>query len=156
MLGRFTAAVSGFANRRGLYLGPRSAKLHVAIYRWSGGRLGNHIPGWPEARIALVDHRGARTGIQRTSPLMYQKDGDAIALMASKAGQPTNPAWFHNLRANPDTTIQIGPDVRHVRTRVAAAEERDRLWKQFVALFPAAEAYQRNAGEREIPIVVFE
>ena len=87
---------------------------------------------------------------------MYQEDGDAIVLMASKAGQPTNPAWFHNLRANPDTTIQIGPDVRHVRARVASAEERDRLWRQFVALYPGSEAYQRNAGDRQIPIVVLE
>jgi F420H(2)-dependent quinone reductase len=126
VLGRFTAAASGFANKRGLYLGRRSAKAHVALYRRSGGRLGNHIPGWPEARIALVDHRGAKTGVQRTSPLMYLEDGDAIVLMASKAGQPTNPAWFH------------------------------RLWARFVAIYPSAEAYRRNAGDRQIPIVVLE
>lgn len=156
MLGRLTAAASEFANKRGLYLGRRSAKLHAALYRRSGGRLGNHVPGWPEARIALVDHKGAKSGIQRTSPLMYQEDGDAIVLMASKAGQPTHPAWFHNLKANPDTTVQIGTDVRPVRARIAAPEERDRLWRQFVALYPGAEAYQRNAGARQIPIVVLE
>src|SRR5262249_12294348 len=152
VLGRFTAAASGFANKRGFYLGRRSAKFHVALYRRSGGKLGNHIPGWPEARIALVDHKGAKTGVQRTSPLMYHEDGDAIVLMASKAGQPTNPAWFHNLRANPDTTIQIGADVRRVRAGVAGAEERERPWRRFVELYPGAEAYQRNAGDRQIPI----
>jgi deazaflavin-dependent oxidoreductase (nitroreductase family) len=156
MLGGLIAAGSEFANKRGLHLGRRSTRLHVALYRRSGGRLGNHIPGWPDAKIALVDHKGARTGVQRTSPLMYQEDGDAIVLMASKAGQPTNPAWFHNLNANPETTVQIGTDVRRVRARVAGAEERDRLWRQFVALYPGAAAYQRNAGDRQIPIVVLD
>lgn len=156
MLGRVTAAGSEFLNKRGLYLGGRSTKAHVAVYRRSGGKLGNHIPGWPEARIALVDHKGAKSGVQRTSPLMYQEDGDAIVVMASKAGQPTNPAWFHNLEANPDTTVQIGRDVRRVHARVAEAAERDRLWRQFVALYPGSEAYQRNAGARQIPIIVLE
>lgn len=156
MLGRLTTASSEFANRHGVYLGRRSARLHVALYRRSGGRLGNHIPGWPEARIALVDHRGAKTGVQRTSPLMYQEDGDAIVLMASKAGQPTNPAWFHNLKAHPEATVQIGSNVRRVRARVADPDERDRLWTQFVALYPGSAAYQRNAGARQIPIVVLD
>ena len=87
---------------------------------------------------------------------MYQEDGDAIVVMASKAGQPTHPAWFHNLKANPDTTIQIGSDVRRVRARVASTAERDRLWRQFVALYPGSKAYQRNAGDRQIPILVLE
>jgi deazaflavin-dependent oxidoreductase (nitroreductase family) len=156
MLGRLTAAGSEFANKRSLYLGRRSTKVHVALYRRTGGRLGNHIPGWPEARIALVDHKGAKTGVQRTSPLIYQEDGDAIVIMASKAGQPTHPAWFHNLKANPDTTVQIGPDVRRVRARVAGPDERDRLWSQFVALYPGSAAYQRNAGDRQIPVIVLE
>ena len=76
--------------------------------------------------------------------------------MASKAGQPTNPAWFHNLKANPETTIQIGSEVREVRARVATGEERDRLWARFVALYPGSEFYQRNARGRTIPIVVLD
>jgi deazaflavin-dependent oxidoreductase (nitroreductase family) len=154
--GKLTAAGSEFANKRGLYLGRRSTKLHVALFRRSGGRLGNHIPGWPEARIALVDHTGAKTGTKRTSPLMYLEDGEAIVVMASKAGQPTNPAWFHNLSANPETTVQIGPVVGKVRARVAGPKERERMWKEFLALYPPSEAYQRNAGGRQIPIVVLE
>lgn len=127
--GRTVAAASEFANRHGVYLGRRSTRLHVALYRRTGGRFANHIPGWPGARIALVDHVGAKSGRERTSPLMYQEDGDAIVVMASKAGQPSNPGWFYNLRANPDTTVQIGPKVRRVRARVADGEERDRLWR---------------------------
>jgi deazaflavin-dependent oxidoreductase (nitroreductase family) len=153
---QLTASSSEFLNKRGIYLGPRSTKLHVALYRRSGGRFGGHIPGWPQARLLLLDHTGARSGVRRTSPLMYQEDGEAIAVMASKAGQPTNPAWFHNLVAHPDTTIQIGSEVRPVRARVAAEEERQRLWAKFVALYPGSEAYRRNAKGRTIPVVVLD
>jgi F420H(2)-dependent quinone reductase len=155
-LGQLTAAISQLANKRGVYLGRRATKLHVALYRRSGGRIGGHIPGWPEARIALIEHTGAKSGMRRTSPVMYLEDGDAIVVMASKAGQPTHPAWFHNLRANPDTAIQIGSTVREVRARVAGDEERDRLWTKFVAMYPGSEFYRRNAKGREIPIVILD
>jgi hypothetical protein len=59
LLARLTASSSEFANKRGIYLGRRSTKLHVTLYRRSGGRFGNHVPGWPEARILLLDHTGA-------------------------------------------------------------------------------------------------
>jgi len=156
LLGRLTATSSEFANKRGFYLGRRSTRIHVALYRRSAGKLGGHVPGWPAARIVLVDHTGAKSGIRRTSPLMYHEDGDAIAVAASKAGQPTNPAWFHNLKANPETTIQIGSVVRKVRARVATAEERDRLWPEFVAFYPGYDFFQRNAKGRRIPIVIFD
>jgi F420H(2)-dependent quinone reductase len=155
-LGKLTASSSQFLNERGVYLGRRSTKFHVALYRRSDGRLGGHIPGWPEARIALLDHTGAKSGAKRTSPVMYLEDGDSIVVMASKAGQPTNPAWFHNLKANPDTTVQIGSVVRKVRARVAADEERDLLWSRFVAMYPGTAFYQRNAKGRKIPIVALE
>ena len=156
LLGQLTASSSQFANRHGIYLGRRSTKLHVTLYRRSGGRLGSHIPGWPRARIALVDHRGAKSGVQRTSPLMYLEDGDAVVVMASKAGQPTDPAWFYNLRANPQTTVQIGSAVREVHARVANDDERDRLWAKFVAVYPGSEFYRRNAKGRKIPIVILD
>jgi deazaflavin-dependent oxidoreductase (nitroreductase family) len=155
-LGQFTASSSQFANERGIYLGRRSTKVHVALYRRTGGKIGGHLPGWPEARIVLVDHTGAKSGAKRTSPLMYHEDGDAIAVVASKAGQPTHPAWFHNLKANPDTTIQIGSTVREVRARVATDEERDRLWPKFVAFYPGYDFFQRNAKGRKIPIVILD
>jgi len=156
LLGRFSMSTSQFANKRGIYLGPRSTKIHVALYRRSRGKLGGHLPGWPQARIVLVNHTGAKSGVKRTSPLMYHDDGDRIAVVASKAGQPTHPAWFHNLKANPDTTIQIGSAVRAVRARVANDEERDRLWPKFVAFYPGYDFFQRNAKGRKIPIVILE
>jgi deazaflavin-dependent oxidoreductase (nitroreductase family) len=88
---------------------------------------------------------------------MYHEDGGAVVVAGSKAGQPTNPAWFYNLEAHPDTTIQIGSEVREVRARVATGEERDRLWPEFVAFYPGYEFFQSNAKEyREIPIVILD
>ncbi len=154
VLGQLTASSSEFANKRGIYMGRRSTKLHVALYRRSGGRVGNHVPGWPEARILLLDHIGAKSGAKRTSPVMYHEDDNAIAVAASKAGQPTHPAWLHNLIANPETTIQIGSVVREIRARIATDEERDRLWSKFVAFYPGYEFFQSNAKGRKIPIVI--
>jgi deazaflavin-dependent oxidoreductase (nitroreductase family) len=154
--GRFTAASSQALNRRGIYLGRRSTKLHVALYRCSRGRIGGHLPGWPDAKVALVDHRGAKSGILRTSPLMFHADGDAIAVVGSKAGQPTNPAWFHNLMANPDTTVQVGRVVRPVRARLATDAERDRLWPEFLAFYPGYAFFREHAKPRVLPIIILE
>ncbi len=156
ILGKFTASTSQFANKRGLYAGRRSAKVHAALYRKSGGRLGGHLPGWPEARIVLVHQIGARSGVRRTSPAMYHEDGDAIVVAATNGGQPTHPGWFYNLTANPETTIQIGSEIREVRARSATGEERARLWSQFVAFYPGYEFFKSNAGGRMIPILVLE
>jgi len=156
LLERLTASLSQYANKHGVYLGRRSTKLHVALYRRSGGRLGGHLPGWRQAPILLLDHTGAKTGVRRTSPLMYHEDGDTVAVVASKGGQPTHPAWFHNIKANPDTTIQIGAEVRDVRARVATEQERDRLWQKFVAFYPGYDFFQRHAKGRKIPIVILE
>jgi F420H(2)-dependent quinone reductase len=156
LLGKFTSSSSQFINKRGLYAGRRSTKIHVAIYRKTDGKMGGALPGWPHARIALIDHTGAKSGIKRTAPVMYHEYGDAIVVAGSKGGQPTHPAWFHNLMANPDTTIQIGPEVREVHARQATDEEYDRFWKELVAMFPGYDFYKRNAKARRIPIVILD
>jgi deazaflavin-dependent oxidoreductase (nitroreductase family) len=156
LLGKLTSSSAEFINKRGVYAGRRSTKIHVFLYRKSNGRLGGALPGWPHARIALVDHTGAKSGTKRTSPVMYHQYGDAIVVAGSKGGQPTNPAWFYNLMANPDTTIQIGPEVRKVHARRATDEERGRLWEELVAMFPGYDFYQRNAKGRKIPIVILD
>ena len=154
--GRFNLVAAEAMNKRGVYLGRRATKVHVAMYRRTGGRAGGHVPGWPDARIALVDHRGARTGAARTSPLMFHADGEAVAVVASKGGMPTNPAWFHNLMANPETTVQIGAKVRPVRARLATDAERERLWPEFEAFYPGYAAFIERARPRRIPIVILE
>jgi deazaflavin-dependent oxidoreductase (nitroreductase family) len=156
LLGNVTSTTARLLNKRGVYAGRRSTKLHVALYRRTGGRIGGALPGLPHARIALLDHMGVKTGVRRTSPLIYHPHGDAIVVAASKGGQPTHPAWFHNLMANPDTTIQIGSEIRTVRARVAIDGERDRLWAALVATYPEYDFYRRNAAGREIPVVVLD
>ncbi len=156
LLGRFVSAVSQFANSRGVYAGRRSTKIHARVYRWSRGRLGGRMPGHPQGRILLLEHVGAKSGIRRTSPLMYVADGATVAVAASKAGQPEHPGWYHNLLAHPETTIELGGEVRAVRARVADEAERDRLWPRFVAMVPDFEFYQRRAASRTIPVVILE
>ena len=128
-------------------------KGHTVIYRATGGRIGHKVPGGPP--MLLLDHVGAKSGTKRTSPLIYIDDGEDVAIVASKGGYPKHPAWFHNLRANPETTVQIGPEHRDVRARVATAAERERLWPKAVAIYSSYTDYQRKA-EREIPIVILE
>jgi deazaflavin-dependent oxidoreductase (nitroreductase family) len=152
--GRVADAVSQFANKRGLYLGWRCAKVHVAVYRRTRGRIGGNLPGFPDAHIVLVDHVGAKTGIRRSSPLMFHEEDGVVAVVASKAGQPTHPAWFHNLLAHPETTIQIGGEVRPVRACVASDEERARLWPKLTAFYPGYDFFEMLAQGRTIPVVL--
>lgn len=124
---------------------------HVALYRRSGGRLGHKPPGLPQ--MLLLDHVGARSGVRRTSPLVYTRAGEDYVLVASKGGYPRHPAWFHNLRAHPDTTVQVGRRILPVRAHVASADERERLWPRCVATYSGFAGYQARAG-RTIPLVV--
>ena len=124
---------------------------HTAIYRATGGRIGYRVPGLKQ--MLLLDHVGAKSGVKRTAPLLFIYDGDDVVLVASKGGFPKNPAWFHNLKANPDTTVQIRSEKRPVRARVATDVERDRLWPKAVELYPSYDDYQRKA-DRKIPMVI--
>jgi deazaflavin-dependent oxidoreductase (nitroreductase family) len=128
-------------------------KGHTVAYRATGGLVGHRFPGAPPS--LLLDHVGAKSGTKRTSPLAYVADGDNVVLIASKGGHPRHPAWYHNLRANPDATIQIGSRRRPVRARVATPEERTRLWPKVVDAYGGYAGYQRRT-EREIPLVILE
>jgi deazaflavin-dependent oxidoreductase (nitroreductase family) len=129
----------------------RLTGVHVALYRRSGGRIGHRPPGFPQ--MLLLDHVGARSGVRRTSPLVYARDGEDYVLVASKGGYPRHPAWLHNLRAHPDTTIQVGSRRLAVHAHVASDEERARLWPKAVAVYSGFDSYQARAG-RTIPMVV--
>jgi deazaflavin-dependent oxidoreductase (nitroreductase family) len=131
----------------------RLVGVHVAAYRLTGGLIGHQLPGSPP--MLLLEHTGARTGQSRTTPLVYVADGPDIVIVASKGGHPRDPAWLHNLRANPDATIQVGRERRPVRARVATADERRRLWPKAVATYPGYRGYQERT-EREIPLVILE
>ena len=125
---------------------------HAKVYRATGGRVGHRFPGAPPS--LLLDHVGARTGTKRTSPLVYTVDGENLILVASKGGYPKHPAWFHNLLAHPDTTIQLGAETLPVHARVATDQERSEWWPRLVASYPGYDFFQQLAGARTIPIVL--
>lgn len=127
--------------------------VHGWVYKASGGRVGHRFPGAPP--MLVLDHVGARSGVRRSTPLVYVDDGDNVVLVASKGGYPKNPAWFHNLVAHPDATVLIGRERRAVHARVASPEERRRLWPKAVAIWRGYADYQQRT-ERQIPLVVLE
>jgi deazaflavin-dependent oxidoreductase (nitroreductase family) len=131
----------------------RLMKGHALAYRATGGLVGHRFPGAPP--MLLLDHVGAKSGQRRTTPLVYVEDGNQLVLVASKGGHARNPAWFHNLRANPDTSIQVGSERRNVHARVARPEERGRLWAKAVDAYGGYADYQRRT-DREIPLIVLE
>ena len=125
---------------------------HALIYRASGGLIGHRFPGAPPT--LLLEHTGAKSGKNRISPLTYTLgDGDDLVLVASKGGFPKNPAWFHNLKAHPETVVQVGREKRPVHAHVATPEERDRLWPGVVENYSGYAEYQKRT-DREIPLVI--
>lgn len=106
--------------------------------------------------ILLLHHKGARTGTERVNPLMYQRVGDAYAIFASKAGADTNPDWFHNLKAHPEVTIEVGTDKVDVRARVAEGDEHETIWDRQKRDFPQFAEYEEKTSRDQIPVIVLE
>ena len=121
-------------------------------FRANDGVVGGPFAGAP---MILVNHRGAKSGTEYTTPLVYTRDGDNYVIIASMGGAPQHPQWFHNLRANPDITIEVRSDSIPVHVRVAEGEERDRLFRAQADLMPNFDDYAK-ATTREIPVVVLE
>ena len=128
--------------------------FHQGLLRLSGGRLGNSLMNMPVLELTTT---GAKTGQKRTSVLTTPlSDGDSIVIVASRGGDPKNPAWFHNIKANPDVEVTFaGGKPKPMKARVATAEERARLWPQVVAKYSGYGDYQKRA-EREIPLVLLD
>lgn len=104
--------------------------------------------------VVLLTARGARSGIERTVPLLYFTDADRVIMMASNYGQSKAPAWLHNVTANPDVTLSAGGFTGPFTASIAVGTERERLWRLAQSLTRAYTQYGETAG-REIPIVVF-
>ena len=126
---------------------------HTLVYRATGGLVGHRFPGAPP--MLLLDHVGAKSGTRRTAPLVYFEDGRDVVIVASNGGHPKHPAWYHNLRAHPDTTVQIGRERRAVQARVAGPDEHARLWPKAVATYGGYRDYQERT-DREIPLVILQ
>ena len=124
----------------------------VEEFRSSAGVVGGPFEGVP---ILLLHHRGAKSGTERINPLAYRRDGDNYVIFASKGGAPTNPDWYHNVRANADVEIEVGTDSLKARAHIASGNERDRLWTVQKQEFPGFADYEQKT-DREIPVVVLE
>lgn len=119
-------------------------------FRANGGRVGGMFAGMP---ILLVHHTGAKSGAERINPVAYLRDGERYAVFASKGGAPTNPAWYHNLKAHPDTTIEVGDRTLAVHASEATGEERDRLFRDQAERLPQFAEYEQKTS-RTIPVLV--
>ncbi len=125
-------------------------RIDPVLMKASGGRLKTTV----SAPTVLLTHTGARSGKQRTTPLTYFTDGEDVVLIASRGGAEHNPAWLHNLRAQPDVELWNGGGGGPYRAREAEGAERERLWELAATYYPGFDDYQRRAGERRIPVVV--
>ena len=113
-----------------------------------------HVGGpWEDTPLLLLHHTGAKTGKTRVTPLGSLADGGRYVVVASNGGSPTNPAWYHNLKAHPEVTIEVGPDTIRSVAGEATGEERERLFRAIVAGAPQLAEYQSNTA-RLIPVIV--
>jgi deazaflavin-dependent oxidoreductase (nitroreductase family) len=124
----------------------------IEEFRANQGRVGGPFEGAP---MMLLTSTGAKSGQARTSPVVYTRDGERFVIVASKAGAPTHPDWYHNLVANPEVIVEVGEDTFSARAVVTAGEERARLYEAHAALMPNFAEYARNTT-REIPVVALE
>lgn len=122
----------------------------IEEFRSNEGHVGGMFEGMP---LLLLHHTGARSGAARINPLAYYQDGARYAVFASKGGGPTNPDWYHNLRAHPEVTIEVGTETIPVVASEATGEERERIYRAQAERVPQFGEYQEKAG-RVIPVVL--
>ena len=124
----------------------------IAEFRANDGKVGGQFEGAP---LLLLHSIGARSGEERVSPMMYQAVGESYAVFASKAGAPTNPAWYHNLLSTPEASIEVGSESVPVRARVAVGDERDVIWERQKEQYPGFADYEA-ATDRLIPVLLLD
>jgi deazaflavin-dependent oxidoreductase (nitroreductase family) len=124
----------------------------IEEFRTNGGKVGGMFEGAP---MLLLTSTGAKSGRQRTTPVVYTRDGDRLVIIASKAGAPTNPAWYHNLVAHPEVTVEVGTERVPMRAVVTEGEERSRLFDAQAALMPNFAEYAKSTS-RVIPVIALE
>ncbi|HZB32726.1 MAG TPA: nitroreductase family deazaflavin-dependent oxidoreductase [Streptosporangiaceae bacterium] len=126
---------------------------HVRRYIETDGREGHDwLPGVP---VLLLTTVGRKSGKERVTPLIYQREGDAYLVVASKGGSATPPDWYLNLQANPDVGVQVRGERTPARARTATAAEKPALWRKMTAVWPDYDGYQQKT-DREIPVVILE
>jgi F420H(2)-dependent quinone reductase len=124
--------------------------VHTAVYRASGGRVAGEVGNLP---VLLLTTTGRKTGKQRTTPLLFIRDGDDLVVVASNGGMDWFPAWWLNLQQQPEAEIEIGRERRDVTASKADPERRARLWPEFAGPYPGYLKYESRTA-REIPLVI--
>jgi deazaflavin-dependent oxidoreductase (nitroreductase family) len=124
----------------------------IAEFRDNQGQVGGQFEGAP---LLLLHSTGAKSGQERVNPMMYQAVDDGFAVFASKAGADTNPDWYHNLRAHPEVTIEVGAETLDVTARVLEPEEREPIWDEQKARYPGFADYETKT-DRVIPVVLLD
>ena len=134
----------------------RWAERNQAIideFRTNDGIVGGYFTG---VALALVHHKGARSGVERIAPLASQPLDKGVAVFASKGGADDNPAWYYNLLANPDVTVEFGSETFQARAYEAQGEEYDRIWSRQKADIPTFAQYEQKTKRPYIPVMVLE
>ena len=106
--------------------------------------------------LLVLTTTGAKSGLPRSNPLVYMRDGDRYLIIASKGGAPTHPDWYHNIRRHPEVTVEVGPETfRAKATAFASGPERRRLYDIAGAINPGFKDYEQKTA-REIPAILLE
>ena len=127
-------------------------KKIIEEFRANAGVVGGQFAGAP---MLLLTTTGAKSGRSHTTPLVYSKDGDYIVVIASKAGAPTNPAWYHNLKAHPTVSLEVGAQRFQAKAVITAGEERERLFNAQASQMAVFNDYKKKTT-RQIPVIKFQ
>ncbi|MEM7408795.1 MAG: nitroreductase/quinone reductase family protein [Myxococcota bacterium] len=133
---------------------------HIQLYQTDPEKAhmwdSTHLGGPGLLPTLLLTTIGRKSGEPRPLPLIYGEADGSYVIIASKGGMPNHPVWFLNLEAQPDCELMVGPKAVSARARVAEGDERSRLWKQMVEIYPPYTDYEKNAAPRVIPVVVLD
>ena len=127
-------------------------KKVIAEFRANEGKVGGSFEG---KTLLLLHTTGAKSQQERINPVACVKDGDRLAVIASKAGAPTHPDWYFNIVANPQVTVEVGKETFRAKATVAEEPERSRLYEKMVEVMPGFDEYRRKTT-RVIPVIVLE
>jgi deazaflavin-dependent oxidoreductase (nitroreductase family) len=126
------------------------SRIHITLYRWTGGIIGERIFG---NRMLLLTTTGRKTGQPRMKPVAYLTDGDALVIVAGAAGAAKHPDWWLNLESHPEAQVQVGRRKLRVSATRALPEEQQHLWARYPAQYALVESMQKRVS-REIPVVM--
>ena len=120
----------------------------IEEFRANDGKVGGYFAGAP---MILIHAIGARSGIERVNPLVYLPDGEDMVIAATKGGSPTNPDWYHNVKAHPRIQVEVGTETFPVEATEVTGAERDELWRRLVEIRPGFAEYETKT-DRVFPM----